>query len=314
MRAPRERVPVLHACAAPRPRRTDRRLRLRAPAASGSSSRAPRRAPPGALIRRSGVRRRGCWFEAMLAATRVGRNAAAPPRPSRGPAILRRRDPPPPLRPGDRRARRRALPSPFDPAAFERGLDGVSGRLGLVRACGRTSRRGGGYLAGDDARRLEEWREAVADPEARAIFCARGGYGAMRLLPAIDPAPLLGPAEVGGRLLRRDRAPRPPEPRRARDRARPGGHARSAARPSRGRRTSRALLSGARRAGAVGGARARRRARDGDDPAGARLGPAPGRLPHAPRPPVRDPVRAAPHGAICSSRTWTRSRTSSTAT
>lgn len=47
-----------------------------------------------------------------------------------------------------------------------------------------------GYLAGDDARRAEEWREAVADPEARAIFCARGGYGAMRILPAIDPARL----------------------------------------------------------------------------------------------------------------------------
>ncbi len=47
------------------------------------------------------------------------------------------------------------------------------------------------YLAGDDARRIEEWREAVADPDARAIFCARGGYGAMRILRAIDPAPLL---------------------------------------------------------------------------------------------------------------------------
>jgi muramoyltetrapeptide carboxypeptidase len=47
------------------------------------------------------------------------------------------------------------------------------------------------YLAGDDARRSEEWREAVADPEARAIFCARGGYGAMRILPGVDPAPLL---------------------------------------------------------------------------------------------------------------------------
>jgi muramoyltetrapeptide carboxypeptidase len=32
---------------------------------------------------------------------------------------------------------------------------------------------------------------AVADPEARAIFCARGGYGAMRILSAVDPSPLL---------------------------------------------------------------------------------------------------------------------------
>lgn len=53
-----------------------------------------------------------------------------------------------------------------------------------------------GYLAGDDRRRLEEWREAVTDTEARAIFCARGGYGAMRILDGIDPAPLLAQPKV----------------------------------------------------------------------------------------------------------------------
>jgi len=81
--------------------------------------------------------------------------------------------------------------SAFDPDAFARGLEVLSGRLGLsprVRP-DVTARRA--YLAGDDARRLEEWREAVADPDARAIFVARGGYGAMRILPGIDPAPLL---------------------------------------------------------------------------------------------------------------------------
>lgn len=81
--------------------------------------------------------------------------------------------------------------SPFDPEAFARGLEVLSGRLGLrprIRP-DVTARRA--YLAGDDARRLEEWREAVADPDSRAIFVARGGYGAMRILPGIDPAPLL---------------------------------------------------------------------------------------------------------------------------
>jgi muramoyltetrapeptide carboxypeptidase len=97
---------------------------------------------------------------------------------------------PPPLRPGDT-VRVVAPSSPFDPAALERGLEVLSGRLGLRPRMrpDLSSRRG--YLAGDDARRAEEWREAVADPEARAIFCARGGYGAMRILPAVDPAPLL---------------------------------------------------------------------------------------------------------------------------
>jgi muramoyltetrapeptide carboxypeptidase len=81
--------------------------------------------------------------------------------------------------------------SPFEPAALEAGLAVLRDALGLHPRLRSdiTSRRG--YLAGDDARRLEEWREAVADPEARAIFCARGGYGSMRLLAAIDPAPLL---------------------------------------------------------------------------------------------------------------------------
>jgi muramoyltetrapeptide carboxypeptidase len=81
--------------------------------------------------------------------------------------------------------------SPFDAAAFERGIAVLEGPLGLrtrMRA-DVVARRG--FLAGDDARRIEEWREAVADADAKAIFCARGGYGAMRILPAIDPAPLL---------------------------------------------------------------------------------------------------------------------------
>jgi muramoyltetrapeptide carboxypeptidase len=96
----------------------------------------------------------------------------------------------PALRPGDV-VRVVAPSSAFDPDALERGLAVLRERLGLrprVRADVAARHR---YLAGDDARRLEEWREAVADPEAKAIFCVRGGYGAMRILPAIDPGPLI---------------------------------------------------------------------------------------------------------------------------
>jgi muramoyltetrapeptide carboxypeptidase len=81
--------------------------------------------------------------------------------------------------------------SPFDPAALERGLEVLRTRLGLRPRFREDLGARDGYLAGDDRRRLAEWSEAVADPEARAIFCARGGYGALRLLPAVDPAPLL---------------------------------------------------------------------------------------------------------------------------
>jgi muramoyltetrapeptide carboxypeptidase len=44
------------------------------------------------------------------------------------------------------------------------------------------------YLAGDDARRLAELTNALASPEVKAIFCARGGYGTMRLLRELERA------------------------------------------------------------------------------------------------------------------------------
>lgn len=45
-----------------------------------------------------------------------------------------------------------------------------------------------GYLAGDDQGRAQELMGLFADPEVRAILCARGGYGAQRVLPFLDPA------------------------------------------------------------------------------------------------------------------------------
>jgi muramoyltetrapeptide carboxypeptidase len=125
---------------------------------------------------------------------RPGGRARAAARPARGRGLRGLSSPrvllPPTLRRGDV-VRVVAPSSPFDPDQLARGLDVLSSRLGLVPRMRPdvTARRA--YLAGDDARRIEEWREAVADREATAIFCARGGYGAMRLLPAIDPAPLL---------------------------------------------------------------------------------------------------------------------------
>ena len=59
------------------------------------------------------------------------------------------------------------------------------------------------YLAGDDARRLAELTAALADPQVRALFCARGGYGATRLLrhlaaqpPPGPPKPLVGFSDI----------------------------------------------------------------------------------------------------------------------
>jgi muramoyltetrapeptide carboxypeptidase len=86
--------------------------------------------------------------------------------------------------------------SPFDPELLAQGLAVLRERMGFEprhRDDLFARRR---YLAGDDARRLDEWREAVDDPEARGIFCARGGYGSMRILDRIDPAPLLARPKV----------------------------------------------------------------------------------------------------------------------
>ncbi len=42
------------------------------------------------------------------------------------------------------------------------------------------------YLAGDDDARLSDLHAMFLDREIRAIFCARGGYGSLRLLDRID--------------------------------------------------------------------------------------------------------------------------------
>src|SRR4051812_31934011 len=46
--------------------------------------------------------------------------------------------------------------------------------------------RSRGYLAGNDATRATEFMDAFADPETSAVWCARGGYGVMRMLHRID--------------------------------------------------------------------------------------------------------------------------------
>ena len=43
-----------------------------------------------------------------------------------------------------------------------------------------------GYFAGDDSTRLGDLMHAMRDPAIDGIWCLRGGYGAMRLLPDID--------------------------------------------------------------------------------------------------------------------------------
>src|SRR5712691_10368653 len=85
------------------------------------------------------------------------------------------------LRPGDGVAIV-APASPFDKELFERGVRALQS-LGLEPRYGPgIFSEHFGYLAGDDARRLEELRRALQDPSSKALVFARGGYGVQRIV------------------------------------------------------------------------------------------------------------------------------------
>ncbi|WP_285866642.1 S66 peptidase family protein [Mesobacillus maritimus] len=71
------------------------------------------------------------------------------------------------------------------PEKLEKGLIFLN-ELGLKLKLGRHVYDKYGYLAGTDIDRLEDLHTMFEDPEVKAIFCARGGYGAARLAPMIN--------------------------------------------------------------------------------------------------------------------------------
>ncbi|MGH7058008.1 MAG: S66 peptidase family protein, partial [Acetobacteraceae bacterium] len=54
------------------------------------------------------------------------------------------------------------------------------------------------YLAGTDAERAERLKAALGDRNIRGIFCARGGYGTMRLFARLDREMVSGPKLLVG--------------------------------------------------------------------------------------------------------------------
>jgi muramoyltetrapeptide carboxypeptidase len=75
--------------------------------------------------------------------------------------------------------------SPFDDQAFQAGLE-VLETLGFRVRYSKTIFEKKKYLAGPDALRAQSFNAMFADPEITAVICARGGYGALRILPLID--------------------------------------------------------------------------------------------------------------------------------
>lgn len=74
--------------------------------------------------------------------------------------------------------------SPFDQPRFEAGTALLERRYEVTQGDALFARRG--FLAGPDAARLRDLQAALRDPSVGAILPARGGYGATRLLPALD--------------------------------------------------------------------------------------------------------------------------------
>lgn len=109
-------------------------------------------------------------------------------------------------RPTVRPAARVALIAPAGPlrgeADLRRAQDNVRA-LGWQPVTGAHVLARAGYLAGSDADRLSDLNGALGDEHVDAIWCVRGGYGAMRLLDGVDyaalrrhPKPIIGYSDV----------------------------------------------------------------------------------------------------------------------
>ncbi len=79
-----------------------------------------------------------------------------------------------------------AVSGPVEEPRLEAGIRALrSGGYRVVEASNLRTRDG--FLAGTDAERAAGYRALLADPSVDAIFFARGGYGASRILALLDP-------------------------------------------------------------------------------------------------------------------------------
>jgi muramoyltetrapeptide carboxypeptidase len=76
---------------------------------------------------------------------------------------------------------------PFDQDAFEQGIAVIRNMGFATKSDPRIFSREG-YLAGSDVSRAAQVNAMVADTEIKAVICARGGYGSLRILEALDYA------------------------------------------------------------------------------------------------------------------------------
>jgi muramoyltetrapeptide carboxypeptidase len=80
-----------------------------------------------------------------------------------------------------------ALSGPVDPDRLDAGIARLEG-LGYRVVEAANLRRSEGLFAGSDSERADGYRALLSDPRVEAIFFARGGWGAGRLLARLDAA------------------------------------------------------------------------------------------------------------------------------
>jgi muramoyltetrapeptide carboxypeptidase len=88
------------------------------------------------------------------------------------------------LQPGDKIGLA-APASPFDQEKFKKGLAVVEG-AGFEILVPENIYRKNGYFAGNDQERAGVLNQLFEDPDVKAIVCARGGYGSIRVLDFLD--------------------------------------------------------------------------------------------------------------------------------
>lgn len=79
---------------------------------------------------------------------------------------------------------------PVDPETYQKGLAILSARYTIIQAYNPSHQNNYllPYLSSEDKGRIDELNHAIQNPRVEAIFCARGGYGTMRILDQLDAA------------------------------------------------------------------------------------------------------------------------------
>ena len=74
---------------------------------------------------------------------------------------------------------------PSDDTQYFKGVQYLE-KLGYIVISGKNVLNQRGYLAGEDITRINDLNLMFADPDIKAVFCSRGGYGVPRILDQIN--------------------------------------------------------------------------------------------------------------------------------